>query len=63
MFMGIDKARFRKVVKPGDQMRIEVDILKIRSKIAVFKGLILVDGEATSEAEMMCMIDTSKGKG
>lgn len=58
-FMGIDGARFRKVVKPGDQCRIEVTITKLRAKIARFKAQIIVDGDVASEAEMMCMI--SKG--
>lgn len=55
-FMGIDGARFRKIVKPGDQCRIEVTITKIRSKIARFQAKITVDGDVASEAEMMCMI-------
>lgn len=55
-FMGIDGARFRKVVKPGDQCRIEVTITKLRGKIARFKAEITVDGAVASEAEMMCMI-------
>ena len=55
-FMGIDGARFRRVVKPGDQLRIAVTITKLRAKIARFRGEITVDGEVASEAEMMCMI-------
>jgi beta-hydroxyacyl-ACP dehydratase FabZ len=55
-FMAIDKAKFRKVVKPGDQMRIEVEIVNLRSRSAKFKGKVLVDGAVVSEAEMMCMI-------
>jgi beta-hydroxyacyl-ACP dehydratase FabZ len=55
-FMSIDKAKFRKVVTPGDQLRIEVDILKIRSNSARFAARILVNGAVASEAEMMCMI-------
>jgi len=55
-FLSIDKARFRNVVKPGDQMRIEVEIMNIRLQAAKFKGTILVDGAVASEAEMMCML-------
>ena len=55
-FMSIDKAKFRKVVKPGDQMRIEVEIINNRSKSAKFKGKALVDGAVVSEAEMVCMV-------
>jgi 3-hydroxyacyl-[acyl-carrier-protein] dehydratase len=55
-FMSIDKAKFRKVVTPGDQMRIEVEFIKLRSNMARFKGKILVDGTVASEAEMMCIV-------
>ena len=59
-FMKIDKAKFRRVVEPGDQMRIEVDFLKLRTKAAKFKGMIYVGDELASEAEMMCMISDEK---
>jgi 3-hydroxymyristoyl/3-hydroxydecanoyl-(acyl carrier protein) dehydratase len=54
--MLIDKAKFRKPVRPGDQMRIEVELTNVRSRSARFKGSVLVDGEVVSEAELMCMI-------
>ncbi len=60
-FMGIDGARFRKVVKPGDQLRIDIEITKLRSKVARFKGKVLVNGKVASEAEMMCMIGSEGG--
>jgi len=60
-FMGIDGARFRRVVKPGDQLRIEVEITKIRSKLARFKGTVKVGDSVASEAEMMCMIGAEGG--
>lgn len=55
-FMSIDKAKFRKVVKPGDQMRMEINITKLRAKMARFEAKVMVDGEVASEAEMMCML-------
>lgn len=55
-FMSIDKAKFRKVVKPGDRMRIEVEITRRRTNGAKFCGRILVDGAVVSQAEMMCML-------
>ena len=55
-FMSIDKVKFRKVVRPGDTMRIEVDIIKTRSRSARFKARIMVDEAVVSEAELMCMI-------
>ena len=59
-FMGIDNARFRKVVKPGDQMVIEVELTNLRSRVARFKGKITVDGAVASEAEMLCMLTDKK---
>ena len=61
-FMSIDKAKFRKIVRPGDQMRIEVDIVKLRSKLARFEARVQVDGEVVSQAEMMCMIGEDPSK-
>lgn len=55
-FMSIDKAKFRKVVKPGDQMRIEIEMTKIRSRTARFNAKAFIDGAVASEAEMMCML-------
>lgn len=61
-FMSIDKAKFRKVVKPGDQMRIEVDITKLRSKTARFEARVIVDDAVASQAEMMCMITSESAE-
>jgi len=55
-FMSIDKVKFRKVVVPGDQLRIEAEITKVRTRIGRFSARILVDGEVVSEAEMTCML-------
>lgn len=55
-FMSINNAKFRQVVLPGDQMRIEVEITKLRSRSACFKGRVLVGDKVASEAELMCMI-------
>jgi beta-hydroxyacyl-ACP dehydratase FabZ len=54
-FMGVDNARFRKVVRPGDQMRIEIELQKVRPRVAKFSGKVLVDGAVASEADLMCM--------
>lgn len=61
-FMAIDKAKFRKVVKPGDQMRIEVEITNIRSRTAKFSARVFVDGALVSQAEMMCMLTDQKAE-
>ncbi|MBN1674453.1 MAG: 3-hydroxyacyl-ACP dehydratase FabZ [Kiritimatiellae bacterium] len=55
-FMAIDKAKFRKVIRPGDQMRIEVELLNLRSRTGKVKGQVFVDGQLASEAELLCMI-------
>ena len=53
LFLSIDNARFRRMVVPGDQLRMEVEVLKIRMKMAKVHGRALVDGEIASEAELM----------
>ncbi|MBR1375831.1 MAG: 3-hydroxyacyl-ACP dehydratase FabZ [Cardiobacteriaceae bacterium] len=59
-FVGIDKARFRKVVVPGDQLLLTVELLKSRRGIWSFTAKAEVEGEVVCEAEIMC---TSAGKG
>ncbi len=55
-FMSIDKAKFRKPVVPGDQVRFDLELVKQRSNIMSFKGEAKVDGAVVAEAEMMAMI-------
>lgn len=55
-FMAIDKCKFRKIVQPGDQLRIEVEILRLRPTQSRFLARCLVDGQVASQAEMLCMI-------
>lgn len=55
-FMTIDKAKFRKPVVPGDQVRFELDQIKDRGNIRGFKATALVDGAIVAEAELMAMI-------
>jgi beta-hydroxyacyl-ACP dehydratase FabZ len=52
-FLSIDNARFRKLLKPGDQMRIEIQLLKIRLGMSKVHGQILCDGELACEADLM----------
>ena len=56
LFMSIDAVKFRKQVKPGDQLRMHVEKIKERRNIYVFKGQTLVDGQVVSEAEFTAMI-------
>jgi beta-hydroxyacyl-ACP dehydratase FabZ len=55
-FMSIDKAKFRKPVVPGDQLRFEVEIVKQRANITGQKAQAKVDGAVVAEAELMAMI-------
>jgi len=55
-FMSINNAKFRRVVTPGDQLRIEIEITSLRSRSAKFNGKVLVDDQVASEAELMCMV-------
>ncbi len=52
-FAGIDRCRFRRQVRPGDQLRLEVEIIRYRGKIGKGKGVATVDGEVACEAEIM----------
>ncbi len=54
-FMSIEKAKFRKPVVPGDQLRFEIEAVQIRGKAWKFKGRTLVEGKVVCEAEFMAM--------
>jgi len=53
-FVGIDKARFREPVVPGDQILFKVKILAAKKTIWKFAGVAEVDGKVAAEAELMC---------
>lgn len=53
-FVGIDKARFKRPVQPGDQLLLNVSIDRVRGGIHKFKGVALVGDEVACEAELMC---------
>jgi 3-hydroxyacyl-[acyl-carrier-protein] dehydratase len=53
-YAGIDNCRFKQPVLPGDQLRLEVEILKAKRSIWKFKGEAKVDGKIVAEAELMC---------
>lgn len=52
-FMGIDKAKFRRPVYPGDQIRIEVEVLRLRERTCKVQGKAFVEDELVAEAEIM----------
>jgi beta-hydroxyacyl-[acyl carrier protein] dehydratase FabZ len=53
LYAGIDKCRFKRQVRPGDQLKLESEILRFRSGFAKAKGVATVDGEVACEAEMI----------
>ena len=55
-FMGIDKARFRQPVVPGDQLILEIEMIKSRGKAAKLAGVATVDGKRVAEAEVLATI-------
>jgi len=55
-FAGIDNARFKRPVGPGDQLKLEVDILRKSRMLWKFKGTATVDGQMVAEAELMCAL-------
>jgi beta-hydroxyacyl-ACP dehydratase FabZ len=57
-FMGIDEARFRKPVVPGDQLRFELEVLKRKSTTCKLQGKAFVDGALAAEAVILsAMVD------
>lgn len=61
-FSGIENARFRRPVVPGDTLTLEVTAIRIGTKVQKMRGEARVDGQITAEAEIMCVIgDRPKG--
>lgn len=56
VFTGIDSAKFRKPVVPGDQVRIEVKVLNWRSSVVRMQGIATVEGKVVCEAIVMCAL-------
>lgn len=57
-FIGIDKAKFRKPVVPGDQIRFELEMISLKKRFCRMKGLAYVDGQVVAEAELTSTIVT-----
>lgn len=57
LFAGIDGVRFRRQVVPGDQLRIEVEILKLRGWVGKAKAVAYVEGAVAAEAELIFAIN------
>jgi len=56
LLAGVDGAKFRKPVRPGDQLRMEMKILRSRASMAKVSGIATVDGAVVAEAEMLCVL-------
>ena len=57
-FAGIDGARFKRPVEPGDQLILDVELIRMKAGIFKFKALATVNGEIATEAELMCTMRT-----
>jgi len=55
-FVGIDNARFKRPVVPGDQLRLEVEIVRFARSICKYTARATVDGRVAAEAELMCTL-------
>ncbi len=53
LLAGIDHCRFKRQVKPGDQLRLEIDITRLKGPIGKAKGIATVDGELACEVEIL----------
>jgi 3-hydroxyacyl-[acyl-carrier-protein] dehydratase len=56
LFTGIDGAKFRGGVTPGDQLRMEIDVISFRSRAGKMQGRALVDGKLVCEATLSCLL-------
>lgn len=56
LFMSVDGVKFRKPVRPGDQLKMHLEKIRERRNIYVFKGVAMVDDTIVSEAELTAMI-------
>ena len=56
LLAGVDGAKFRKPVRPGDQLRMEMKILRSRASMAKVSGIATVDGAIVAEAEILCVL-------
>lgn len=60
LFAGIDGARFRRQIVPGDQIRLEVEMLKFKGPIGKGRGVATVDGQIAASADLMFALQDAK---
>ncbi len=63
LFTGIDNAKFRRPVVPGDTLRLEVTALRTGSKVQKMRGVASVEGNVTAEAEILSVIADRHAQG
>jgi 3-hydroxymyristoyl/3-hydroxydecanoyl-(acyl carrier protein) dehydratase len=51
-FMSLDKVKFRRPVHPGDQLRIEIEVVRLRSRMSSCLARVLIDGQLAAEGEI-----------
>jgi beta-hydroxyacyl-ACP dehydratase FabZ len=56
LLASVEQAKFRKPVRPGDQLRIEMKVAKRKATVAKMFGTACVDGALVAEAEMLCKL-------
>jgi 3-hydroxyacyl-[acyl-carrier-protein] dehydratase len=56
VFTGIENAKFRRSVTPGDQLRIEVEVLSMKTRVGRMEGKAYIDGKLACQAVLTCMI-------
>lgn len=56
LLASVEEAKFRRPVRPGDQLRIEMKVLKRKASIAKMSGTAMVDGVVVAEATMLCKL-------
>jgi 3-hydroxymyristoyl/3-hydroxydecanoyl-(acyl carrier protein) dehydratase len=57
LLVAIENARFRKPVVPGDQLRMEMSVIRRKASVAKLAGRATVDGVLVAEAEVMCKLE------
>jgi 3-hydroxyacyl-[acyl-carrier-protein] dehydratase len=56
VFTGIERAKFRRQVTPGDQLRIEVDVLAFKTRVGRMEAKAFVDGKLACQATLTCQV-------
>ncbi len=60
LLVAIENARFRRPVRPGDQLRMEMAVVKRKATVAKFAGKATVDGQVVAEVEVMCKLENKE---